>query len=150
MKLTVFVNEKKHIVQILPDTTLFELLRNLGYLSVKRGCGTSNCGLCTVWLEGQPVLSCSVLAPRVNEKHITTLEGVSEEMQELTKFFAAEGAEQCGYCSPGLLMTVLAMKRELQHPTESEIKAYLSGNLCRCTGYMSQMRAIQRYMEATS
>lgn len=150
MKLTVFVNEKKHIVQTAPDTTLFELLRNLGYLSVKRGCGTSNCGLCTVWLEGQPVLSCSVLAPRVNEKHITTLEGVTEKIQELTKFFAAEGAEQCGYCSPGLLMTVLAMKRELQQPTEAEIKAYLSGNLCRCTGYMSQMRAIQHYLEATS
>ncbi len=150
MKITVYVNNKKHIGHVNADTTLFNLLRGLGYLGVKRGCGTSNCGLCTVWLEDKPVLSCSVLAPRADECHITTIEGLQEEVSELAAFFAAEGADQCGYCSPGLLMTILAMKRELQTPSENQIKHYLAGNLCRCTGYMSQMRAILKYMEAVS
>lgn len=128
------------------DTRLLDLLREKGCYSVKCGCETSNCGLCTVWMDGVPVLSCSVLAARAEQHAITTLEGVQEEAAEFGRFLAAEGADQCGFCSPGLIMNVLAMERELEAPTEAEILEYLSGNLCRCTGYMAQMRAIEKYL----
>jgi carbon-monoxide dehydrogenase small subunit len=147
MKIKIIVNNKIHIAEITADTMLYDLLRNLGYLSVKKGCDTTNCGLCTVWLEGSPVLSCSVLAAKCNDQHITTIEGVQKEISVIAKIFGDEGTEQCGFCSPGFLMTVLAMKKELQNPTEQEINNYLAGNLCRCTGYMSQMRAIKKYLE---
>ena len=114
--------------------------------SVKRGCGTANCGLCTVMVEGKPVLSCSVLAARVQGKNVTTLEGLQEEAEEAGRFLAQEGGEQCGYCSPGFLMNVIAMERELVNPGEEEIKEYLAGNLCRCSGYMSQLRAVEKYL----
>ena len=125
---------------------LIDFVRSKGYLSVKRGCETSNCGLCTVWLDGTPVLSCSTLAVRANGKKVTTLEGLQEEVIEFGKFMANEGSEQCGFCSPGFIMNVIAMKRELKNPTDDEIKTYLSGNLCRCTGYMGQLRAIKKFL----
>lgn len=99
-----------------------------------------------MWIDGVPSLSCSVLAARVEGKQVTTLEGLQEEAEEFAAFLAAEGAEQCGFCSPGFVMNVLAMVRELSDPTEEEIKEYLAGNLCRCTGYMGQLRAIKKYM----
>lgn len=147
MKIKLFVNNKIHNPEITADTVLYDLLRNLGYLGVKKGCDTTNCGLCTVWLEESPVLSCSVLAAKCNGRHITTIEGVQSEISQLAEIFGDEGTEQCGFCSPGFLMTVLAMKNELKNPTEDEINNYLAGNLCRCTGYMSQMRAIKKYLE---
>ena len=97
-------------------------------------------------MNGKPVLSCSVLATRADGAEITTLEGLQEEAAEVGAFLAAEGADQCGFCSPGLIMNVLAMERELSDPSYEEILEYLSGNLCRCTGYMSQMRAIEAYL----
>ena len=97
--------------------------------------------------DGTPSLSCSVLAARVEGKEVTTLEGLQEEAAEFGAFLAAEGAEQCGYCSPGFIMNVLAMVRELEDPTLEEVKEYLAGNLCRCTGYMGQLRAIKKYLE---
>ena len=100
-----------------------------------------------MWIDGKSRLSCSVLAASVEGSEITTLEGVEEEAAEFGAFLANEGAEQCGFCSPGFIMNVLAMKRELQNPSLEEIKEYLAGNLCRCTGYMGQLRAIQKYME---
>ncbi|MBU3810274.1 MAG: 2Fe-2S iron-sulfur cluster binding domain-containing protein [Candidatus Niameybacter stercoravium] len=146
MKIKVWVNGKLVQDDIAPDMTLFNYLRDKGYKSVKCGCDTSNCGLCTVWVEEKAVLSCSVLAVRVDGKHVTTLEGLQDEAEAFGMMLASEGAEQCGYCSPGLIMNVLRMKRELKNPTDEEIKAYLSGNLCRCTGYMGQLRAIKKYM----
>ena len=148
MKIKIFVNNKIHMPEISADTVLYDLLRSLGYLGVKKGCDTTNCGLCTVWLEESPVLSCSVLAAKCQNKHITTIEGVQDEVQKLAVIFGNEGTEQCGFCSPGLIMTVIAMKKELVKPTEDEINRYLAGNLCRCTGYMSQMRSIKKYLEA--
>lgn len=148
MKIRLWINQKEYQDEISPDTILLDYLRAKGCYSVKRGCDTTNCGLCTVWLEGKPVLSCSVLAVRANEAHIVTLEGMQEEAVHFGTFLAQEGADQCGFCSPGFIMTVIAMKKELNSPSEDEIKAYLAGNLCRCTGYMGQMRAIRRYMEA--
>ncbi|MCG8634435.1 MAG: 2Fe-2S iron-sulfur cluster-binding protein [Desulfobacterales bacterium] len=133
---------------IAPDLTLIDFLRSKGFLSVKQGCDTANCGLCTVWLDRKPVLSCSVLAARANGKAVTTIEGVQEEAEAFARFMADQGADQCGFCSPGLVMNILAMERELENPGPEEIRHYLSGNLCRCTGYASQMRAIDAYLAA--
>lgn len=146
MKVQFQLNGKNVCPEIQADTLLLDLVRELGCFSVKRGCETSNCGLCTVLMDGKPVLSCSVLAARAEGHSITTLEGLEEEAAEAGRFLAQEGGEQCGYCSPGFLMNVLAMERELDHPSEEEIKEYLAGNLCRCSGYMSQLRAVTKYL----
>lgn len=139
------LNGEKVQAEIKPDTLLLDLLRSLDLKSMKRGCDTGNCGLCTVWVEDKPVLSCSVLAARVDKLRVTTLEGVREEADEFAGYLAREGADQCGFCSPGLIMNVLALKREIPHPTGKQIKEYLSGNLCRCTGYQGQYRALLKY-----
>ena len=132
---------------VAPDMMLLEYVRSQGCFSVKRGCETANCGLCTVLVDGKPVLSCSTLAVRADGKEVTTLEGIKKEAEEFGGFLADEGAEQCGFCSPGFIMNVLAMEKELEDPTEEEIKQYLAGNLCRCTGYMGQLRAIKKYLQ---
>lgn len=146
MKIEVTLNGRKCTDEIPDDLRLFDYLRQKGYASVKCGCETSNCGLCTVLLDGKPVLSCSVLAARVNGHTVTTLEGVQERAAVFGAFLADQGAEQCGFCSPGLVMTVLAMEEELEHPTREEIQQYLAGNLCRCSGYQGQLRAIENYL----
>ncbi|MCC5912433.1 MAG: 2Fe-2S iron-sulfur cluster binding domain-containing protein [Clostridiaceae bacterium] len=146
MKIQVIVNHKKIQMEVAYDEFLVDVLRRYGFNSVKRGCDTGNCGLCTIWIEGKPTLSCSTLAVRVNNKNLTTIEGIGEEAKDFAAFMVAEGAEQCGFCSPGFVMTVLAMKRELKNPTEEDIIHYLTGNLCRCTGYVGQLRAVKTYM----
>lgn len=146
MRIETTLNNKKITIEAAPDDFLVDTLRVQGQSSVRRGCDTSCCGLCTVWIEGKPTLSCSVLAWTVSGKQITTIEGVQAEAQEFARVLASEGAEQCGFCSPGFIMTVLAMKRELMNPTEQQIIHYLTGNLCRCTGYMGQMRAVKKYL----
>ncbi|MCR6515546.1 MAG: (2Fe-2S)-binding protein [Clostridium chrysemydis] len=147
MKIKVWINNKLFEDVIEDDTLLIDYIRAKGYKSVKRGCETSNCGLCTVWLDEKPVLSCSVLALRANNKRVLTIEGLENEAKEFTDFLAKEGAEQCGFCSPGFVMNVLAMVKELDDFSEENIKEYLSGNLCRCTGYMGQLRAIKKYLK---
>ena len=147
MEVQFTLNGKKVSTEIAADTVLLNLLRDLGCKSVKCGCETTNCGLCTVWIDGKSRLSCSVLAASIDGHEVTTLEGVEKEAAEFGSFLAQEGAEQCGFCSPGFIMNVLAMARELQNPTLDEIKEYLAGNLCRCTGYMGQLRAIKKYIE---
>ena len=142
------LNGKPVCTEIEPGAVLFDILRSLGCYSVKCGCETTNCGLCTVWVDGTPRLSCSILAARAAGCKITTLEGVQEEAARFGAYLAAEGAEQCGYCSPGFIMNVLAMERELKNPDEEAIKEYLAGNLCRCSGYMSQLRAVKKYLES--
>ena len=146
MQVQIKVNGKLIKDDVSCDLLLIDFLRNHGCYSVKRGCETSNCGLCTVWMYVKPVLSCSILAVRANNHSIMTLEGLQEEAKVFADFMANEGAEQCGFCSPGLIMNVLAMEKELKNPSEEEIKNYLAGNLCRCTGYMAQMRAITKYL----
>ena len=150
MKVKITVNGKLFHKHVPNDMMLLDFVRKYGFLSVKRGCDTSNCGLCTLWVEGKPVLSCSYPAVRADGKSVTTLEGVQEEAAEFASYMTAQGAEQCGYCSPGFIMTVLAMRRELKNPTQEEIAQYLSGNLCRCTGYVSQMRAIQAWLSESA
>lgn len=149
MKIKLWINDKIYKDSIDPDMTLMDYLREKGFKSVKCGCDTTNCGLCTVYMDGKTVLSCSVPAARASGHRIITLEGVAKEAEEFARFMAKQGAEQCGYCSPGLIMNVLAMAKELNKPTEQEIKEYLAGNLCRCTGYESQYRAIRNYLAVT-
>ena len=146
MEINLTLNGRKICEEIEAGTLLLDFVRRQGCYSVKRGCETSNCGLCTVWLDGTPVLSCSVLAARADGREVTTLEGVEKEAEAFGRFLAQEGAEQCGFCSPGFIMNVLAMERELENPGEEEILEYLSGNLCRCTGYAGQLRAIVKYL----
>lgn len=148
MLLTVTINGRKKELLVSPDEYLVDTLRKAGYLSVKRGCDTGSCGLCTVLVEGAPTLSCSTLSMRVNNKKIETIEAYQEEAKKFANFMANEGAEQCGFCSPGFTMTVIAMKRELKDPTDEEILHYLNGTLCRCSGYVSQLRAIKNFLEA--
>ena len=146
MNITFWLNGVKRQAEVRPDELLLDFLRKNSCYSVKRGCETANCGLCTVLMDERPVLSCSMLAARADGKRIVTLEGMQEEAKEFGAFMANEGAEQCGFCSPGLILSVLAMARELQNPTDDEIRHYLAGNLCRCTGYQGQLRAIRRYL----
>lgn len=146
MEIEFTLNGKIVNAEISADMLLIDLVRKKGCYSVKRGCETSNCGLCTVLVNGKPVLSCSLLAARVDEKEVVTLEGMQEEARFFGAFLAGEGAEQCGFCSPGFIMNVLAMEKELVHPGIEEIKEYLSGNLCRCTGYIGQLRAVEKYL----
>ena len=149
MQITTIVNKKTFVLDVAPDEMLADSLRRNGYLSIRKGCDTSCCGLCTVWVDEKPVLSCTMPAFRAEGREITTIEGVAAEAEKFARILAAEGAEQCGFCSPGFIMTVLAMKKELPQPTEEQIKHYLAGNLCRCTGYMGQMRAVKTYLEVT-
>ena len=147
MQITTIVNKKTFVLDVAPDEMLADALRRNGYLSIRKGCDTSCCGLCTVWVDEKPVLSCTMPAFRAEGREITTIEGVAAEAEKFARILAAEGSEQCGFCSPGFIMTVLAMKKELSQPTEEQMKHYLAGNLCRCTGYMGQMRAVKTYLE---
>ena len=140
------LNHKKVSAEISPDTVLYDLVRSLGCASVKCGCETSNCGLCTVFLDDVPVLSCSVLAARADGRCVTTLEGLQQEAAEFGAFIADQGAEQCGFCNPGFIMNALALFRQNPDPSEDEIKEYLAGNLCRCSGYEGQLRGIQNFL----
>lgn len=146
MEINFVLNGRPVTAAVRPDTLLIDLVREKGCLSVKRGCETSNCGLCTVLLDGAPVLSCSVLAARADGHRVDTLEGLQEEARPFAEFIADQGAEQCGFCNPGFIMNALALFRENPYPSEEEVKEYLSGNLCRCSGYEGQLRGIMNFL----
>lgn len=148
MDITLTLNGKKIVDQIDPDQTLFDFLRNHNCYSVKCGCETSNCGLCTVFVDDTPILSCSMLAARANGCTVTTLEGLQNEAQEFVGFIADEGADQCGFCNPGFVMNTIALLRQNPDPTDDEIRQFLSGNLCRCSGYEGQLRGIRAFLES--
>ena len=148
MEINLKLNGKNVIGHVEPDTILLDFLRQKGCLSVKRGCDTSNCGLCTVMMDGKPILSCSTLAIRADGHEIYTLEGLQEEASEFVGFIADQGAEQCGFCNPGFVMNTIALLRENANPTDDEIRAFLSGNLCRCSGYDGQLRGIRAFLDS--
>ncbi|MBQ4043579.1 MAG: (2Fe-2S)-binding protein [Clostridia bacterium] len=148
MEITVTLNGRKLTESVAPDTVLLDFLRDHGCASVKCGCESSGCGLCTVFFDDTPVLSCSMLAVRADGHRITTLEGLQEEASEFVTFIADQGAEQCGFCNPGFVMNTIALLRENPDPTDDEIRAYLAGNLCRCSGYEGQTRGIRAYLTA--
>ena len=129
MKVKILLNGTMREAEISSDQLLIDFVRDHGCYSVKRGCETSNCGLCTVFVDDKPVLSCSMLTARVDGCKVDTLEGLQEEAKEFGAFVADQGAEQCGFCNPGM------------------IKAYLAGNLCRCSGYEGQLRAMEAFIE---
>ena len=148
MEIMITVNGKKISDHIDADLLLIDFLRNHGYKSVRRGCETSNCGLCTVMMDDVPVLSCSVLAARADGHKVETLEGLRDEANEFIGFIADQGADQCGFCNPGFVMNTIALLRENPDPTDDEIRAFLAGNLCRCTGYDGQLRGIRAFLES--
>jgi len=112
--------------------------------SVKKGCEQGECGACTVLLDGLPMTSCLILAPQVDGRHVTTIEGLAENplMKELRNAFMENGAVQCGFCTPGMLLSSYALLRDNPHPSEEEVRAGIEGNICRCTGYVKIIEAI--------
>jgi len=148
MEIKLTLNGRAVTAQAEPDLLLLDFLRDHGCFSVKRGCDTSNCGLCTVLMDGKPVLSCSVLAVRADGHRIDTLEGLQDEAADFVGFIADQGADQCGFCNPGFVMNTIALLRETPDPTDDEIRRYLAGNLCRCSGYDGQLRGIRNYLNS--
>ena len=148
MEIKLNLNGRNIVASLEADTILLDFLREKGCLSVKRGCDTSNCGLCTVLMDGKPILSCSTLAVRADGHTIYTLEGLQAEASDFVGFIADQGADQCGFCNPGFVMNTIALLRENPDPTDEEIRAFLAGNLCRCSGYDGQLRGIRNYLNS--
>jgi carbon-monoxide dehydrogenase small subunit len=138
------VNGESYDVAVEPRRTLLEVLREqLGLTGTKEGCDAGDCGTCTVLLDGNPVPSCLVLAIDAQGKDILTIEGLSNgpEMHPIQKAFVDYGAIQCGFCSPGMMLTVKALLDKNPNPSEAEVRKAISGNLCRCTGYVKIIEA---------
>ena len=143
MKFT--VNREPFEVAVEPQRTLLDVLRNdLGLIGTKYACGTGECGACTVLVDGRPILACLTLAITLDEKNILTIEGLTKEgaLNPIQESFIEHGAIQCGFCTPGFIMIAKALLDENPHPSEREIRDYVRGNLCRCTGYAKIIEAI--------
>ena len=144
--LTMIVNGKRVTVQIESDELLVDVLRDrLDLIGTKIGCNEGECGACTVIMDGQAVLSCLIPAMRAHGRQLTTIEGLSDgdTLHPLQQAFVEHGAVQCGYCIPGIIMSAKALLDENQHPSRDEIKENIAGNLCRCTGYVKIIEAIE-------
>lgn len=147
MLIRVEVNGLSRAFDVEPGDYLLDTLRDAGWLSVRRGCDSTSCGVCTVLVDGRPVPSCSFLSIRADGRKVTTVEGIAAEAERLARHFGEEGADQCGYCNPSLALAVYALKTKNPKATDAEIRTWLVGNLCRCSGYQSQLAAIRRYLE---
>ena len=146
MKITVTMNGAERSAEAEPRTLLVDFIRTrLGMTGTHIGCDTSNCGACTVLLDGRPLKSCTVLAPMVEGRSITTVEGLAQggKLHAIQEGFHAEHGLQCGFCTPGMMLVGAALIEANPHPTEDEIRWGISGNICRCTGYMNIVKAIQ-------
>lgn len=147
MQIKLTVNGTHREWTIRPDECLLETLRNNGYFSLRGGCNSGQCGICTVHLDGLPVLACLTLTAKTDGRSVTTLEGTGERGISVAKALRAEGVDQCGYCAPGTIMSILYLESVITNPTDDEILHHMSGNLCRCSGYSGQLRGIRRYLE---
>jgi aerobic-type carbon monoxide dehydrogenase small subunit (CoxS/CutS family) len=146
MKAEIVINGVKRSFNLEPNTLLLNLLRDeLNLTGSKYGCGIGECGACTVLLDGDAVLACMVLAVDVNGHNVDTIEGLSkgEKLHPIQEAYLTEAAVQCGFCTPGFIMTTSALLKEYENPSESEIREYLRGNLCRCTGYVNIIKAVK-------
>jgi aerobic-type carbon monoxide dehydrogenase small subunit (CoxS/CutS family) len=140
-----WVNGEPHEIGVKPNDTLLEVLRDkIGLIGTKEGCGVGECGACTVLMQGKPVLSCITLAMDADGSNIMTIEGIStgEELDPLQKSFIQHGAVQCGFCTPGMILTAKELLNSLKNPSIDQIKDAICGNLCRCTGYTKIIQAI--------
>ncbi len=137
--------EPRHDVA-LPGESLLTMLRRLGFYGTKNGCGSGDCGSCTVLLDSRPVPSCLLLAARADGHEVTTIEGLGSvgRPHPLQQAFAETGAVQCGYCIPGSILSAAALLGDTPAPSEAEIRRALDGNLCRCTGYVKKIEAVER------
>jgi carbon-monoxide dehydrogenase small subunit len=145
VEITCTINSTLVHKKISPNQTLCDFLHDeMNMTGVKKGCDTGECGACTILLDGKPVTSCLILAPQIHEHKITTIEGISTgpDLHPVQECFIELDAAQCGYCIPGMIMTASAVAKEKPNLTEAELKRYLSGNLCRCTGYQQQLQAV--------
>ena len=149
MTITLTVNGREKTFSIKPGEKLLDLLRREGYMGVKKGCGSGDCGACTVLLNGRAVNSCLVFAAKADRCEVLTVEGLAtgETLHPIQTAFLTEGAVQCGYCTPGMIISTVDLLSRNPDPTAGEIREALSGNLCRCTGYVKQVRAVQRAAE---
>ena len=145
------VNGRSHELALEPNKLLLDVLRqDLGLTGSKRGCDASSCGACTVLVDATPMMSCTLLAASCEGQEITTVEGVAEHggLAAIQKAYGDWGGSQCGYCTPGFMMTVKHLLEQNPDPTDEEIRGALSGNLCRCTGYNQMYQAIRAAIKA--
>ncbi|MCK5762849.1 MAG: (2Fe-2S)-binding protein [Clostridiales bacterium] len=152
-KIDFILNNEKITHEVEPNKTLLSVLReDFDLTGAKEGCGLGECGACTVLLNGKPVNSCLLLAVEADGQDILTIEGLSsgDKLDDLQISFIENGALQCGYCTPGMVITAKALLDENPHPTEDEVKHAISGNLCRCTGYQKIVKAIMTVAEKDS
>jgi len=151
MRIQLTVNGAKRGFDVEPNTLLLNLIRDeMSLTGTKYGCGIGECGACTVLMDGEAVLACMILAVDADGRRVDTIEGLAEgsEPHPIQQAYLDEGAVQCGYCTPGFIMSTKALLDENPAPTEAEIREYLNGNLCRCTGYVNIVKAVQRAAEA--
>jgi len=144
--ISLVVNGEQVEAAVQSNTTLLQFLReDLGLTGTKHGCGLGDCGACTVIMDGKPVNSCLVLAVQANGRNVLTIEGLAEngKLHPIQRAFVDKGAIQCGFCTPGMILSAKALLAENPKPTEQEIRTAISGNLCRCTGYQKIVEAIQ-------
>ena len=148
-QITLIVNDRDYELWVAPSDTLLEVLHDgLGLADVRYGCGEGVCGTCTVLLDGEPVSGCLTLAVQAAGRQVTTLRGLmgpGEDLHPLQECFLRRGAAQCGFCTPGMVLTALDLVRRTGRPTRDEIRYALVGNLCRCTGYTKILDAIEEY-----
>ena len=145
--ITLVVNSKERRVVTDPERSLLDVLReDLHITGPKYGCGEGQCGACTVLMEGRPIRSCVMPVAMANEKKITTIEGLAEgdRLHPVQQAFLDEGAVQCGYCTPGMVLTAVALLKENPRPTDKQIVEAMNGNICRCNGYTKIMNAVRR------
>lgn len=149
-EITLNVNNNDHTLQVKPSATLLDIIReDLGLIGAKEGCGEGECGACTIIMDGMAVNACLILAVEANGKKITTIEGLAngEQLHPIQKAFVDVGGLQCGFCTPGMIISTKVLLDKNQNPTDEEIRKGLEGNFCRCTGYTKIIQSVRAAAE---